>query len=91
MYNYKTCNKCGWVHFGVTRAHAESEVASFKEHFDGLSKQDQDDLYGGKPSSIQDYDTCHKCKGPYTDFRDARHGDVPDGCDIGPIIVEDKK
>lgn len=91
MDGMKTCNNCGWVHFGVTRAHAESEVASFKVYFDTLDKEKQDEWYDGKPSSIKDYDSCHRCSSSCTNFRDAKYGDSPDGCTIGPIIVEDKK
>lgn len=90
MDNLRTCNKCGWVHFGVSRKYAEDEVANFKVYFDSLPKEKQDDFYGGKPSNIKNYEHCMFCHGPYTNFRDAKYGDCPDGCTINPIINEEK-
>lgn len=90
MAGLRTCNKCGWVHFAVSRKHAEDEVATFKVYFDGLSKEIQDSFYGGQPSKIRDYEHCMVCDTPYTDFRDSKHGDVPDGCTMSPIIDEGK-
>ncbi len=86
MEGLRTCNKCGWVHFAVTRKHAEEQVAEFKVYFDGLPEKQQNEFYGGKPSSIKDYETCNLCGGSHTNFRDAKYGDVPDGCTISPII-----
>ena len=75
--NNRTCNNCGWVHFGVTRAHAAEEVARFNEQF-----------YPAQKSSITQYERCERCGGSYLNFRVALSGDCPDGCTIGPIIVE---
>ena len=33
----RTCLKCGWVHFGVTRAFAEDEVARFNAYYAKLT------------------------------------------------------
>lgn len=90
MANLKTCNKCGWVHFAVSRKHAEDEVTKFNEYFDTLSKKEQDEFYSGKGSSIRQYEHCMLCDGSYTNFRDSKYGDCPDGCTINPIISEDK-
>ncbi len=80
-----TCNKCGWVWMEVSRDHAENEVRKFNLYFDGLSKKEQDDYYGGNKSSIKHYDGCH-CGNSYKNFRDFKPGDCPDGCTISPII-----
>jgi len=82
----RTCNRCGWVHVGVSRAEAESEVASFNAFFDAAS-QDTRHNFGNRRSSITDYERCFHCGGPYTDFRNAIDGDRPAGCTLQPIIV----
>ena len=83
----RTCNHCGWVHMGVTRGYAEDEVSRFNEYF-GSSTQDVRDMFGNTPSSITAYERCFRCGGPHTDMREFTAGDCPDGCTIGPIIVE---
>lgn len=82
-----TCQSCGWVHFEVSRQYAEDEVKSFNEYFDGLTAEQQQDFYNGKKSSVQNYERCMSCGGHYSNFRDSRVGDYPDGCTINPIIV----
>lgn len=81
-----TCNTCGWVHFGVTRKYAEDEVERFNKYFDGLPKETQEQLYGGKKSSIAQYEKCNLCGNNWKNFRLAKEGDCPPGCTIGPII-----
>lgn len=88
---YRTCNKCGWVHFAVTRKQAEKELAVFLEYFNGLSKETQESLYGGKPAVIRQYERCAVCGGPHTNFREYKPCDCPDGCTIGPIIYEERE
>lgn len=73
---------------GVTRDYAEAAVKQFNEYFDTLSKEKQDEFYGGKGSSITQYENCMRCNEPHTNFRIAKYGDCPDGCTINPIIVE---
>jgi len=85
----RTCLKCGWVYFGVSREYAENEVKKFNEFFETLSKKDQKDLYGGHGSSIASYESCW-CGNKYDNFRDSKPGDCPRGCTISPIIVEVK-
>jgi hypothetical protein len=87
--NTRTCNKCDWVHFAVSRADAESEVARFNAYFDSLPKEKQELYYGGKNSSIEEYERCLACGNSYKDFRPAKHGDCPSGCTLNPIISED--
>ena len=83
----RTCNKCGWVHFGVTRKFAEGEVDRAEKYLDSLDFHDRS-LYGRTPR-IRDYEHCFNCDGPYTDFSDAREGDCPAGCTTQAIIVEE--
>ena len=47
MNNYLKCNKCGWTHFGMSRADCEDGVAKFNEMFNNLSEEKQDSYYGG--------------------------------------------
>lgn len=84
---FVTCDKCGWVHFAVTRAHAEHEVAKFNDWFD-RQPQETKDMYGGRGSSIEkDYDRCFLC-GPGATFHPSQPGDCPDGCTIQGTIYE---
>lgn len=86
-----TCNKCGWVHFQVSRNHAEAEYKRFNEYYDALSKQEQEDYYGGHGSSIKNYEHCHGiCGGSYKNFRDSKEGDCPNGVTMNPIIDRDE-
>ena len=45
-------------------------------------------MFGNKPASIHEYEHCGLCNGPHTDMREFTAGDCPDGCTLGPIIVE---
>ena len=94
-----TCKKCGWVHFSMSRAEAQENVDSFNRYFDSLPYETQKANYGGitfvddKPvygeprkSSIESYERCFNCRGPYTNFRPSVDGDCPNGCTIQPII-----
>lgn len=85
----RTCNGCGWVAFGVSRDYAQHSVEQFNQYFDGLSKQDQQDFYGGHKSSIKQYEMCIRCGGSYKNFREFQKGDCPQGVTLNPIIVED--
>jgi len=87
-YKERTCNKCGWVHFAVTREHAENEVKTFNDYFDTLTEEEQQRNYGGKCSSIKQYEQCFFCGNDYTDFRVAEKDDCPIGVTLGPIIDE---
>ena len=80
-----TCNKCGWVWFQVSREHAVKQVAEFNIYFESLSKQEQNDYYGGRGAVLERYESCW-CGNSYKNFRDSKPGDCPDGCTISPII-----
>ena len=82
----RTCNNCGWVAFGVTRAFAEAEVERFNQFYQS-SPPETRECYGG-PSSIAHYECCHRCGNGFTEFHDSEAGDCPAGCTISPIIVE---
>lgn len=85
-YTCRTCLKCGWVYFAVSRAHAEGEVKQFNEYFATLSKEQQDD-YGGKGATIEPYEACW-CGNPHTNFRESREGDCPAGVTMSGIIFD---
>lgn len=87
----RTCNKCGWVHFAVTRGAAEAEVELFNSYYATLTPEKQQDYYGGKTSSIKNYEHCFFCSNIFTNFRVFKPGDCPDGCTISPIIEEVKE
>lgn len=80
-----TCNKCKWVHYQVSRQHAESEVKRFNEYFDTLDDEAKS-AYGGKKATLALYDRCGFCNGGYQNFRDFEPGDCPNGCTLSPII-----
>ena len=83
-----TCKNCGWVHMGISRKIAEDEIKSFSEYFDTLSPKQQQDYYGGKKSSIKQYEQCFNCGGSYKNFRIFKEEDCPEGCTIQTIITE---
>ena len=83
----RTCNHCGWVHMGVTRPFAETAVAEFNTYF-AAANQETRNMFGNKPARVSEYERCNRCGGPHTDMREFTAGDCPDGCTIGPIIVE---
>lgn len=87
MSAHRTCLKCGWVAFGITREHAEDQVSKFNDFFDKASQATRN-MYGNRPTSIAEYSHCFFCGGPHTNFRDAKPGDCPDGVTMQPIIVE---
>ena len=82
-----TCSRCGWVHLGVTRAYAEAEVARFNAYFDAATHEVRES-FGGQPAGIAEYEHCLKCGASHGQMRPSQPGDCPDGCTIGPIIVE---
>lgn len=84
-----TCKTCGTVAFGITRESALAEVKSFNDYYDSLSRKKQEDNYGGIRSSIVHYERCTLCGNRFKDFRETVKGDCPDGCTLGPIIVEE--
>ena len=86
-FKTRTCNRCGWVYMGVSRAFAETEVAEFNDYFKTLSKKKRKHYYNDTPSSIKNYEHC-QCGNLYTNFRDAESGDAPWGVTMSPIIYD---
>jgi len=83
-----TCNRCGWVHFAMTREHAQADVDRFNVYFDGLEPEMQQEYYGGKRSTIASYERCFFCGQTDGDFRASKDSDCPMGCTIQPTIWE---
>lgn len=79
---FRTCNRCGWVHFGVSRWFAEAEVQIFNSFYDNAAEETRRNFAGR--TSVQDYEKCCKCGGPFTEFRAG--GDCPLGVMLNPII-----
>ena len=86
--SHRTCNKCGWVHFGVSRSYAEEQIAEFNTYFATLSAEKQQRYYGGKGASMAEYEHCFRCRNTYADFRESVPKDCPDGCTIQPILYD---
>jgi len=82
----RTCKRCGWVHFAVTREFAEKTVAKFNEFYDRQPEAVQQSF--SRRASIVSYECCNVCGNPHTNFRDAADGDCPRGVTMGPIIME---
>lgn len=78
------CNKCKWVHFVVSRNHAEDEVAKFNLFYNGLSDGRKENYNG--PSKIENYEGCMLCGNNYKNFIDAEEKDVPMGATLNPIL-----
>lgn len=81
-----TCNKCNWVHFGVSLEDALKQSAEFNRYWMTLSLEDRESYYGGSANDFTRYTKCMVCKNDFTDFRDAKDGDVPEGSTINPIL-----
>ncbi len=84
----RTCNKCGWVAFGVTSEYAEAEVKRFNEMYDELTAGEKERYYGSRGASMASYEKCNRCGNNYKDFRESKEDDCPVGCTLGPIIVD---
>jgi len=91
MNRLRTCKACGWVHFAVSEKQAKQEILAFNEYYNELSKEKQDEYYGGKSSSLDHYLYCNSCGEHWTGFRESIAGDCPPGCTIGPIVYEEKE
>ncbi len=85
MNDLVTCNNCNWVSFAVSREAAENAVKQFSDYFDSLTKEEQQQSYGGKTLGIGGY-KCIFCGG--SSFRPFTEGDCPDGCTTNAVIVE---
>lgn len=88
---YRKCDSCGWIHFSVTRQYAEDEVKKFNDYYDTLTKEMQQENYGGRGSSIVSYERCGFCGGSYKNFVDALDSEIRMGSTVSPIIEWNKK
>lgn len=79
-----TCEKCGWVHFQMSKQECHDSVDSFNKFYETLSPVERGNY--GRKSSIDIYTKCHRCGNDYKNFRDTLPDDCPDGCTIGPIM-----
>lgn len=85
--NLRTCNRCGWVSYGVTRKDAERSVAEFNKFYEAAPAATRESF--GGPSTILHYEVCIGCGGSYKNTRDSSPDDCPVGCTLNPIIVEE--
>ena len=85
-----TCNKCNWISFGIPRATCLDEIERFNTYFETLTPEQQQEYYGGKKSSIENYNKCHKCGGSHTDFRPTTEAEAAKifGSTTNPILVD---
>jgi hypothetical protein len=92
-----TCNNCGWVHFGVSREYVEKQTQEFGDYWDAADKETKESFWsravrGPMPDLFPraehalGYTKCQRCRGSYTNFRESKEGDCPNGCTIGPIL-----
>jgi protein-arginine kinase activator protein McsA len=89
---YLMCNKCDWIHFGVSLAYARAHVKQFNAFYNKLSKENQELFYGGHRISIKEYKRCFRCGNTYKDFREPKldedFGRKVNGHTVQPIIGE---
>lgn len=84
---YVKCKKCNWVSFAITKQKALEEIAQFNQFYYTLTKKEQNNYYGGTPSSEKTY-TCLRCNN--RDFNVALPEEIPFGSTINPVIYEKK-
>lgn len=83
---YLKCTKCGWIHYQVSREHAQEQVDKFNSYFNKLTKEQQISYYGGRPSSIASYENCMRCGTIHTNSVPATGKEVSAGATINPLI-----
>jgi len=86
-FTYLVCTKCGWVHFALSRAECEAEIARYNAWH--AAQPDEVRAHCSGPSSMALYDRCELCRGSYKNFRPAMNDEVPHGSTIGPLLYED--
>lgn len=90
-YKESICCLCGWVYFSVSRNYAKEEVDRFNKYYYSLSQKEQNEYYGGRPSSISNYENCYRCRNSYKNFRDLEPDErLPIGITMNPIINRDE-
>jgi hypothetical protein len=69
----------------MTRQEAQESVDRFNAYYETLTEEKKQDYYGGKSSTIANYEWCW-CGNK--EFRPFKEGDCPEGVTIGPVIYE---
>lgn len=85
-----TCERCGWVHWPISRAYAEQSVALANQRNDAISRCGDDDfrpVYFQR-EDISRYERCFRCGAPHTEMKKSKPEDCPVGCTLQPIIWE---
>lgn len=85
-----TCGTCGEVRFEVTYKEAFRQTFKFNKYFDTLNKEQKELYYNNTKASAKLYTQCFLGHS-YTQFRDFKEGDCPDGCTQSPIIARRRK
>lgn len=79
-----TCNKCGKVYAAWSLERIISEISKFNTWYESLPNS-QKSSYSGR-SSLKNYKYCYSCGNIYTNFRDYKKGDIPNGSTISTIL-----
>src|SRR5580704_9051449 len=81
------CDGCGWIHFGISLKYAQNQADQFNIYFHSLSKEQQLQMYGGKPSGLKNYCFCFCCGSLFTRMRKLKKTEkLPYGSTIQPIL-----
>ena len=80
------CPACSWVHVGISEADAITAVNDFNENFATMTLESQA-LFGGAPSSLEEYKRCVRCGAPAASFLPAAPGDASVGCTLQVVIA----
>ena len=88
MNDLVTCNKCGWVHFTVSKKYVENWKKTWKKYCKEWPEEKLRSygILNRQPPSALPYYRCFLCRNSYKNFRPAKEGDCPDGCTINPIL-----
>lgn len=88
----RTCKKCGWVHFGVSKQYAKDQSRRFVSWHE-RQPTDVQECYG--KTTLKDlyitYLTCQLCQNSWRNFRPFEERDCPIGCTFGPIVYKEEK
>ena len=85
-----SCNKCGRVHFVVSKDYARSAVEEFNRYYDTLPEYIQNKYYNGEPVTMQSYETCVKCGNSYKDFTEVSPGVNIGVYTVSPIVDKEE-
>ena len=80
------CNKCGWVHFVVTREELEEDINNFNKLYEDLTPAEKERYYNSTIPTIEKYEVCFNCGNSHKDFRPAVEADCPQGSTVQAII-----